>query len=92
MNNAESGIRVRDGEDVIISPVGALLNQRNVIHIHDMGTTRRIFYCDEFRHNGIIACQLSSSRIMSRHAHEFRQYEHIQSQGVTLAGSPFLFK
>lgn len=30
MNNAESGIRVRDGEDVIISPVGALLNQRNV--------------------------------------------------------------
>ena len=37
MNNAESGIRVRDGEDVIISPVGALLNQRNVISIHDMG-------------------------------------------------------
>ncbi len=55
MNNAESGIRVRDGEDVIISPVGALLNQRNVISIHDMGTTRRIFYCDEFRHNGIVA-------------------------------------
>lgn len=23
---------------------------------------------------------------MSRHAHEFGQYEHIQSQGVTLAG------
>jgi hypothetical protein len=55
MNDAESRIRVRDGENIGIGPVVIFINHSNVIHIHDMGTTRRIFYCDEFRHNGIVA-------------------------------------
>lgn len=55
MNHAQSRSRVRNGENIGISPVVIFLNQSNVISIHDMRITRGIFYCDEFRHNRIVA-------------------------------------